>query len=60
MCPERLRSGAETSLRSAQARREVLTDEGGTGGDEVGRCTLEHVPAAVVVGARAEVDDPVG
>jgi hypothetical protein len=38
----------------------VLTDEGGTGGDEVGRCTLEDDPATVVARAEAEVDDPVG
>ena len=33
---------------------------GGAGGDEVGGCALEHDPAAVVAGAGAEVDDPVG
>src|SRR5215207_1099200 len=39
---------------------EVLSSEGGTGGDEVGRCALEDDAAAVVAGAGAEVDDPVG
>ena len=32
----------------------------GTGGDEVGGCALEDDPAAVVAGAGAKVDDPVG
>ncbi len=40
--------------------REVLASEGGAGGDEVGGCTFEDDPAAVVAGAGAEVDDPVG
>src|SRR3982750_816053 len=39
---------------------EVLAGEGGEGGDEVGRRPLEDNPAAVVAGAGAEVDDPVG
>jgi hypothetical protein len=38
----------------------VLAAEGGAGGGEVGGCALEHDPAAVVAGARAAVDDPVG
>jgi hypothetical protein len=38
----------------------VLAGEGGAGGDEVGGCALEDDPAAVVAGAGAEVDDPVG
>jgi hypothetical protein len=38
----------------------VLTGQGGAGGDQVGGRALEHDPAAVVAGARAEVDDPVG
>jgi hypothetical protein len=38
----------------------VLAGEGGTGGDEVRGCALEDDPAAVVAGARAEIDDPVG
>ena len=38
----------------------MLASEGGAGGDEVGGCALEDDPAAVVTGARAEVDDPVG
>ena len=40
--------------------REVLAGQRRPGGDEVGRRALEHDPAAVVAGARAEVDDPVG
>ena len=40
--------------------REVLAGEGGAGGDEVGGRALEDDPAAVVAGAGAEVDDPVG
>ena len=38
----------------------MLAGEGGTGGDEVGGYTFEDDPAAVVAGAGAEVDDPVG
>ena len=38
----------------------MLAGEGGVGGDEVGGCALEDDPAAVVSGAGAEVDDPVG
>ena len=44
----------------ADVGREVLSGEGGAGGDEVGRCALEDDQAAVVAGAGAEVDDPVG
>src|SRR6266702_8911337 len=44
----------------ADVGREVLAGEGGAGGDEVGGCDLEDDPAAVVAGAGAEVDDPVG
>src|SRR5215469_688570 len=40
--------------------REVLAGEGGAAGDEVGGRSLEDDPAAVVAGAGAEVDDPVG
>ena len=47
------RSGADVG-------REVLAGEGGAGGDEVGGRALEDDPAAVVAGAGAEVDDPVG
>src|SRR4051812_47008303 len=47
------RSGADVG-------REVLAGEGGAVGDEVGGCALEDDPAAVVAGAGAEVDDPVG
>jgi hypothetical protein len=38
----------------------VLAGERGAGADEVGGCALEDDPAAVVTGAGAEVDDPVG
>jgi hypothetical protein len=41
-------------------RREVLAGEGGAPGDKVGGCALEDNLAAVVAGAGAEVDDPVG
>ncbi len=44
----------------ADVRRKVLAREGRAGGDEVGGCALENNPAAVVAGARAEVDEPVG
>src|ERR1700724_2539752 len=44
----------------ANVGREVLAGEGGAGGDEVGGPALEDDPAAVVAGAGAEVDDPVG
>jgi hypothetical protein len=52
-CPRGPRSGADVG-------REVLAGEGGAGGDEVDGCALEDDAAAVVAGARAEVDDPVG
>src|SRR5215208_713664 len=52
-CPRGPRSGADVG-------REVLAGEGGAGGDEVGGCALEDDPAALVAGAGAEVDDPVG
>src|SRR6202043_3006163 len=52
-CPRGPWSGADVG-------REVLAGEGGAGGDEVGGCALEDDPAAVVAGAGAEVDDPVG
>ena len=38
----------------------MLAGEGGARGDEVGGRALEDDPAAVVAGAGAEVDDPVG
>ena len=38
----------------------MLAGEGAAGGGEVAGCALEDDPAAVVAGARAEVDDPVG
>ena len=38
----------------------MLSGEGAAAGDQRGRCALEDDPAAVVAGARAEVDDPVG
>ncbi len=37
----------------------MLASDGGPGGDEIGRGALEHDPAAVVAGARPEVDNPV-
>src|SRR5688500_9782177 len=49
----RPRSGADVGC-------EVLAGEGGAGGDEVGGGALEDDSAAVVAGAGAEVDDPVG
>src|SRR5271166_3422665 len=52
-CPRGPRSGAGVG-------REVLAGEGGAGGDEVGGGALEDDLAAVVAGAGAEVDDPVG
>src|SRR5918998_984317 len=52
-CPRGPFSGADVG-------REVLAGEGGAAGDEVGGCALEDDPAAVVGGAGAEVDDPVG
>src|SRR5216683_3271999 len=52
-CPRLPRSGADVG-------REVLAGEGGAGGDEVGGGALEDDPAAIVAGAGAEVDDPVG
>ena len=45
---------------AADIGRQVLTGEGGAGGDEVGGCSLKDDPAAVMAGAGAEVDDPVG
>ncbi len=48
------RSGADVG-------REVLAGEGGCARPhKVGGCALEDDPAAVVAGAGAEVDDPVG
>ncbi len=52
-CLRRLRSDADVG-------RKMLAGKGGTGGDEVGGCTLEDDPAAVVAGAGGEGDDPVG
>src|ERR687893_1778480 len=52
-CPRGPRSGADVG-------REVLAGEGGAGNEEVGGCAIEDDPAAVVAGAGAEVDDPVG
>ena len=45
---------------AADVVRQVLAGEGGARGDEVGGRALEDDPAAVVAGAGAEVDDPVG
>src|SRR6266849_5962136 len=52
-CPRGPRSGADVG-------REVPAGEGGAGGDEVGGCAVEDDPAAIVAGAGAEVDEPVG
>src|SRR6266545_2468403 len=52
-CPRGPGSGADVG-------REVLAGEGGAGGEEVGGGALEDDPAAVVAGAGAQVDDPVG
>jgi len=38
----------------------MLPRERGPGSCKIGGCALEHDPAAVMAGARAEVDDPVG
>jgi len=55
------RSAGWYSLRSgADVIRQVLAGEGGAGGDEDGRSTLEDDPAAVVPRARPQVDDPIG
>src|SRR5215218_2816130 len=51
--PRGPRSGADVG-------REVLAGEGGAGGDEVGGGAREDDPAAVVAGAGAEVDEPIG
>src|SRR5271169_5802387 len=51
--PLGFRSGADVG-------REVLAGERGAVGDEIGRRALEDDPAAVVAGAGAEVDNPVG
>src|SRR6201996_6364410 len=54
-------AGGRHALRSAaDVAREVLAGEGGAGGHEAGWCALEDDPAAVVAGAGAKVDDPVG
>ncbi len=45
---------------AADVGRQVLAGEGRAGGDQVGGRALEDDPAAVVAGAGAEVDDPVG
>src|SRR5687767_3448663 len=47
-------------MSAVDVGREVLARERGAGGDEVGWRALEDDPAAVVAGAGAEVDDPVG
>src|SRR5712691_4890314 len=52
-CPRGPRSGADIG-------REVLAGECGARGNEVGGGALEDDPAAVVAGAGAKVDDPVG
>ena len=54
------RSGAAELGHHPHVLREVLAGQRRPGGDEVGRRALEHDLPAVVAGARAEVDDPVG
>src|SRR5712692_7612990 len=55
------RAGLLPAAKSgADVGSEVLAGEGGAGGDEVGGSALEDDPAAVVAGAGAQVDDPVG
>src|SRR6204780_292311 len=56
-----IRSRSPQGPRSAaDVGREVLAGDGGAGGDELGGRALEDDPAAVVAGAGAEIDDPVG
>jgi hypothetical protein len=45
---------------SADIGREVLAGKGSASGDDLGGCALEDDLTAVVAGAGAEVDDPVG
>jgi len=45
---------------ASDVHREVLASERGSSGDEVGGRAFEDDPAAVVAGAGAKVDDPVG
>src|SRR5664279_2236638 len=52
-CPRGPESGAN-------AGREMFAGEGGAGIDECPRCSFKNDPAAVVAGAGAEVDEPVG
>jgi NAD(P)-dependent dehydrogenase (short-subunit alcohol dehydrogenase family) len=54
------RLARKTSGSAVHVGREVLAGEGGAVGDEVGGGALEDDQAAVVAGAWAEVDDPVG
>ena len=53
-------TGTVRALRHSHVFGEVLSGEGRTGGDKVGGCALEHNPASIMAGSRAEVDDPVG
>ena len=48
------------SRRSADVRRQVLAGQRGPRRDEIGRGAFEDDAAAVVAGAGAQVDDPVG
>jgi hypothetical protein len=50
----------ECPWSGADVGRQVLAGEGGAGGDKVRGCALEDDAAAVVTGAGAEVDDPIG
>src|SRR5439155_8477269 len=52
--------GHRPARSAADVGREVLAGEGGAAGDELGGRALEDDPTAVVAGAGAEVDDPVG
>ena len=59
-----LAGGGEAELTEPRSPgdvgRQVLARQGAAGRDQLGRRALEDNPAAVVAGARAEIDDPVG
>src|SRR3954467_7250968 len=58
--PQRAYRNASTNPLAGDVVREVLAGERRAAGDEVGGGALEDDPAAVLAGAGAEVDDPVG
>ena len=58
--PTRHHRLARLSRSGADVGREVFAGQSCAAGNEVGGCALEDDPAAVVAGAGAEVDDPVG